>query len=493
MARSVNGFVGTFNTLENLIEKYSPSEHPGCSANIGVDGTYTKVWSNGTSWNYGAGFDAQGGIVGPNGVVLSGAELAGAKSSISVAGVSTLRASGASASGISGHGGLIASMGSPGYDGRTYQSILTAESSYVGVRVRVRNAEATAYTLDACAVAASATLTIAPTGSWVPVTWAGASSVSIPARIAANRPSETVSDLIPLRSVARTDGGLWAQPYCHVRAYNATGPKSGYIGSTAQPTRAGWGAATSLNRGRIFHATSGVGNFVASNQAGLGDDSGNFSAMAIELEFVYLAPAMTVGLWADSIGQGDGASIVHASYAFKACADLSTMTRPVTLRNHGWSNMTSQNFAERMSDDFAAGRVPNVSIFHGFTPNDGAPTQASIDGTLAQVMRMVDLCRRYRSVPVCMIGLPRSYTGSNETFRQAHLATLRSVLPTIGVTVLDGDGILAATPGGNAMSAADAADSIHPTDAGNDKLLNGANGYAGLRALLQPLANVFGS
>lgn len=50
MARQVNGFVGTFNSLTELNRKFPPAEHAGCSANFTINGTTVKYWSNGTNW-----------------------------------------------------------------------------------------------------------------------------------------------------------------------------------------------------------------------------------------------------------------------------------------------------------------------------------------------------------------------------------------------------------------------------------------------------------
>ena len=51
MARSVNGFLGSFDTIAALTAKYTPSEYVGCSANIGTAAPYTKAWSDGSTWN----------------------------------------------------------------------------------------------------------------------------------------------------------------------------------------------------------------------------------------------------------------------------------------------------------------------------------------------------------------------------------------------------------------------------------------------------------
>jgi hypothetical protein len=54
MARSISGFLGTFDSIATLLENYSPQDYVGCSANIGLEVPYRKVWCDGVEWN---GFD----------------------------------------------------------------------------------------------------------------------------------------------------------------------------------------------------------------------------------------------------------------------------------------------------------------------------------------------------------------------------------------------------------------------------------------------------
>lgn len=427
-----------------------------------------------------------------------------------VTGVRTFQAGGVSSilasaikeaySGSSASNGIIATMSSPGYDGKTYQSIRVAEAPYFAVRVIIRNAETTGYTLDGAAVSASSTpytsgttVNANPTGgAWAGVTWNGATSIAIPARLAANRPSITYSDWIYISSVARSDGGSYAQPYIYLRAYNATGPKSGLQGSTGNPNaggRSAWGVASAINRGRLHITSAASGDFVSTNQAGMTDDSGIFSSFIYEFECMHSVPAMPVMAIGDSIMQGDGASIVGAGYTFRACADLSTVTKPVICQNYGFSNMTTDNFVSRLQDALTAGMRPSVLVFALWSPNDGSPTQALIDRAWANGMRILTLCRQYGIVPVMVGPTPRGYSGANETFRQTLLTRFRAFVPANGpLCKLDADGILVSAAGGSAISVTFSSDSIHPNDAGNDALVAGLNGYTGLSEILADIA-----
>jgi len=50
MARNVNGFLGTYPTIAAVTAAFPPSEHVGCSANIGTATPYQKAWCDGISW-----------------------------------------------------------------------------------------------------------------------------------------------------------------------------------------------------------------------------------------------------------------------------------------------------------------------------------------------------------------------------------------------------------------------------------------------------------
>ena len=407
-------------------------------------------------------------------------------------------------SGGSASSGFLGVMTSPGYDARTYQSIRVAEAPYFAVRLITRNNESTEYTINSATVSASSTpytsgTTVNPQptgGTWVGVTWAGLASVVIPPRISVNRPSVTYSDWIYVSSVARSDGGVHAQPYLYLRAFNATGSKSGLVGSTTNPNvggRSSWGVSSALNRGRLHITSSSVGDFSSANQGGMGDDGGTFSSFVYEFECLHSVPSMSVLAIGDSIMQGDGASITGAGYSFRACADLSTVAQPVILQNHGWSNMTTDNFVDRLQDLMSSGCRPSVVVFALWSPNDGAPTQALIDRAWANGMRILTLCRQYGSIP-CMVGpTPRGYSGASEAYRQVLLSRFRAFNASSGAPMykLDADGILASVSGGNAIAAAFSSDSIHPNDAGNDALAAGLTGHIGLSAILTAVAESY--
>ena len=388
------------------------------------------------------------------------------------------------------HMGTISTMPSPAYDGRSYQLVQTLEGHVIGVRVVIRNNEPTSYTLDAFAVAPSATAvagTVAPTGAWVAVTFGGVSNPTIPARLGVNRPSITVSDVIYFSTVTRTDG--YDQPYIFLRGYNATGPKSGFVGTTAElGSRANWGSPTALNRGRIKWSASSVGNFVSSNQAGMSDDAGAFGSFCFEVQPIYSVPVLSIMGIGDSIISGDGASITGSGYGFRACADISTIARPVSWTNYGFSSMATANFVSRLTDAIAAGFRPSVLVVPSFSPNDGAPTQAVIDACKANLIQMLELCRANNITPIIVTPAPRSYAAPEEAFRQSLCAWVRGLH---GRIILDADKILAATPGGNAQAAALSNDQLHPNDAGNDALSLGLNGVPGLKTILENLAALY--
>jgi hypothetical protein len=487
-----SGTIGHFQSTTALQNLYPADMYAGRMATVEVvAGSAAHYYSNGISWQPNAmlATDSAGktvGIAGVDGQALLANAIREAYSGCATA------------------SGFLGTMTSPGYDGKTYQSIRVAEAPFYAVRLKIRNNESTSYTLNGAAVSASSTpystgTTVNPNptgGTWAAVTFNGSSSVVIPATLGTNRPSITYSDWIYISSVARADGTAYTQPYLYMRGYNATGPKSGLIGTTTNPNTGGrslLSVTSAINRGRLHITSAATGDFATTNQTGMTDDSGTFSSFVYEFECLHAVPSLPVLAIGDSIMQGDGASVVGTGYAFRACADVSTPAKPVILSNNGWSNMTTDNFVTRLQDLFTAGERPSVVIFPCWTPNDGAPTQALIDRAWANAMRILTLCRQYGAIPVMVGPTPRGYSGANETSRQQLVARFRA-FGTSGLNVLyklDADGILASTPGGNAIAASFSSDSIHPNDAGNDALNAGLNGYTGLGSILSNIATSY--
>lgn len=50
MTRSVNGFLGTYDTLAAITLARNPGDYAGCSANIGTAAPYDKAWCDGNMW-----------------------------------------------------------------------------------------------------------------------------------------------------------------------------------------------------------------------------------------------------------------------------------------------------------------------------------------------------------------------------------------------------------------------------------------------------------
>lgn len=355
-----------------------------------------------------------------------------------------------------------AGMTSPGYDGKTYQTIFTAETNFYAVRLILRNSLATSYLVDSAAVAVSDAYGINPsTGAagWVPITWAGVSSVTVPARIAEYRPSVIKSDWINIKSIARADGS--SLPTVYFRAFNTTGPKTGLLG-TSSHAEASWRTQSALNKNRFVIHDSATGDFVTANQQSMTTDSGNFGAFISEFEYLSDKNIISVMGCGDSITNGDGSTIKCLGWGHMGCYDLSTTDRPISWVNHGFSSQLSPTFLSRLIDAIDGGIKPDIVVYSPFSPNDGSATQAIIDAQLMNLYRAISVCDDNDIKMIVSTPCPRGYAATPEGFRQSLCQTIRTMASNrIFTALLDFDAVLASTPGGNSMGSL-TTDGLHP-------------------------------
>lgn len=386
--------------------------------------------------------------------------------------------------------GYVETGSSPGYDGRTFQIVHTVEAPIARARAIILCNEASGYTLNAVAVSESTTLPVGrnPTGgSWKSVTFGGSASVAIPARIAANQPSRTVSDWITVSSVAPTDGTTF--PYMFWRGYYATGPATLYKntsdfmatggGSLAASGAIIWpDAAQARTAKRIISTTSKVGDFVSSNQSGFTTLVTNFGALAMEFEYEYAQPVVTVTALGDSITQGDVASLFALSPIHYAVDGLSASGRPIVPCNQGFSSRDTSNNLLRLQDIINSGRKPNIIVYSAWSPNDtfivsGNAASLANWGVAIALMKSnlaaaIALCAANNIFLVISTATPYAFDTSHDALRVDYNNYLRG-LAGKNIAIVDYDAVLSdgATPAKMQTAYTDGTSgAIHPYDAG---------------------------
>jgi len=359
---------------------------------------------------------------------------------------------------------------SHGVDRNTHiQTVL--ESNFDAVQLILFNCQAATQTgiKAAFGVAATAGAFLAAQSytpdTWADVTWSGASSITQAAGTA-NRPAITLSDWIPLNSIARADGGVY--PLLHLRIFQ---PAANVNITKWSPSGAtDWMQESS--DGRIYRVMYRDSADYIANKAGFNSPVSAPRQVPLAIRYRARGTVRTLMLVGDSIGAGLGASNQLDGYVNKLRNTLSSGAAPVELCNLGWAGQSSANYSGRALDVLSAGIVPTWLLYHAYSPNDSAGplTDAQINAQKSQMVEVIAAAFSAGAAPVIANGMPTNTAsknwGSSDSLRVALNAAL-AAMP--GVTVAD-----ISTPVSGAVSSGQVqiasgmtTDNIHPSDAGH--------------------------
>lgn len=364
--------------------------------------------------------------------------------------------------------GQLQTAAAPTFNTHTWHETMSVDCEFDAVQLVIQNVESSSYTLGGAVVGVSSNITdnVTPTGGWVACTWP---SLTIPARIAANRPSITLSDIINLSSLAPTDGSY---PYLMVRTYCATG---GYSVTGANAAM----AQNAQYQGRYFVSyRDGTGDYATTNQAAFTKGTAQNLCHVTGVIFYSRGRVVSVLGVGDSITQGSGVTGESQNgWGPRACAAVSTAAMPVLWSNFGVASQTTAQYFARLETALSAGIRPQIVVYSPFSPNDGTPSQTTVNAQRAYLARFYALADEYRFIPVITTGCPNTAAAWNATadnFRKAFNAELLE-LRNQGRIVVDfasvlGDG---ATP--ERFIPAMTEDGTHP----------GGAGYAAMATLLE--------
>lgn len=170
-------------------------------------------------------------------------------------------------------------------------------------------------------------------GTWINVTFNGAASGSLAARIDANNASITYTDLIPLRSLVRADGG---RPILAVRIQYPDGAIVTCPGNDFY----GWRTFTTSGRPMRASSQGVLGIDTPANYTTTTSVDTNVCVPVVEYHTD--APGRQVMLLGDSTVEGSGASSARAWGAVqRAITEVSTQDKPIEYYNmalHGGGN-----------------------------------------------------------------------------------------------------------------------------------------------------------
>jgi hypothetical protein len=258
---------------------------------------------------------------------------------------------------------------SPGAD-YTCNVQMELMTGYLGIRIGIPNISANAVPNVKCAISAgtgfnasAAAIDVIPAGgSLINLTFGGAASVTLTPRVSTNVPSFTWSDLIPVKSLTRADGGIL--PTITVRAEYPSGSDV----SVPQNGSYNWRGTTSKRQMR------------SSTQAVLGvtTPSAYTSNVCVDLftmipavQYVTLNAGQQVLSTGDSIeeGYGQGAGQYCLGAVGRACLLLSTPTNPIEHFNAGQSGQAPLVYSQCISS-YTPQISPTAVIYSPYSIND---------------------------------------------------------------------------------------------------------------------------
>ena len=303
-------------------------------------------------------------------------------------------------------------------------------------------------------------------GTWTNATFAGAASTTLPLAAGTTDPTITVSDWIPVTSIARVDGGTTRLVY--VRAY--------IPGSNANVSLMGFGASTanwnSKADGYTWCPRYQIGDFVTT-PSGMTGSSDPISSPIAGIQYISKAGVLHYLAFGDSITNSAQTTIRGESFAFRATRDAG-----FTLGAFGADGQTTAQILARAQRIIPVLR-PTHAMYPIFTPNDGAPTATTTAAQFARALQFVDLCAQNGVVPILWTGLPKTTDITNATaswsIGQDDLRkALNNAFANIGIELMDMAAVMSDTTApGVASKWASASllyDGTHPNDAGQEAM-----------------------
>lgn len=245
--------------------------------------------------------------------------------------------------------------------------------------------------------------------TWTPVTWAGGANVTLPLAADAQNPNIVLSDWIPCKG----DSSKLISVRVYVPAAgNTTCPVTSVVAGIA----ATW--ATMANREWISRYQAGdfVTTPASMNTTTLQDVNAIVGIQYIARGVVYTV----MGIGDSGIGQGDSASPEGRGDSFwsKACKDLLAEGYPVEIANCGWAGQTTAQIFTR-AQTLLNSIKPQIVVYGLFSPNDGAPSDATDLAMRGRAARIRDIVKLAGAQLVGIPGIPRAASSSSSNWTQA--------------------------------------------------------------------------
>lgn len=351
--------------------------------------------------------------------------------------------------------------------GTTFQITTELQTDFDAIQIIFANAdEYFSYSAAAmsCAVLSSATDLNGASASWKTVT--NNSQARLHERISpgAGRIGYTLSDVIPIASVPRIDGGT--KPLLAVRAYMSPGLIPVVGNGTDSFTN--WATRTD---GRLWamrsQAIDGItvpANFTTTTNIS--------QSPIVGVRYLSRGRVVNVMVVGDSITDGRG-TYLGEGFGLPVVEQLNSSGLAFEYSNCGWSGQASSTYAARALDIIEQGIAPDILIFPSGSPNDADPlTQAKFDLGAFWRNRVISTCEEHGIIPILWTMLPCSSAvhdwNASDSLRRddnARAITMRDR----GIFVADTATALSAGLDGDGQTipkSGSLVDGIHPGDVG---------------------------
>lgn len=367
---------------------------------------------------------------------------------------------------------------------------------FYGVKLILANYGTTTNTVAAISVATSASSADqgkavnadGTAATWFPVSVGGVSSnIVLPAAPNVSRPSYTLSDMIPIQSVDRTDGGAGHLIYTRCLSQTAT-----WFSGVLRPLGGNGGAGGAALPNGVSDMNPGLGDWPIQSFYSTGDSvtSGNTNAITsyalanattfivVGAVFYSLEQCITLAGAGDSLWQGYLANGSWSGFGRQAAQQLNTAGIKTSYCDLGWSGQIGSKIRDRVKDFLALGIAPHVFGIACDSPNDfiytssGTSTDALNEAySVSPLLEAMNMATRAGSFVFTTTPLPWYSPEAYPAARYPTADILREYNP-IGVgSVLDAEEILCgsiptvASPG-SVPSAYQATDGHHYSAAG---------------------------
>ncbi|KQU44180.1 hypothetical protein ASG84_12715 [Rhodococcus sp. Leaf278] len=349
----------------------------------------------------------------------------------------------------------------------TFHVACELQAPYEAVQIIFANSKP-AYSDNAVSIKVTTLATAADlngsANTWTQVTKSGLLRMALPIAPATGRLSYALSDIIPLSSIPRTDGG--SKPLLAIRAYMGASGDLPVLGNGTDDLT-NW--ATKAGRRWVMRQMTGDG---VTDPSVFTSTTNVSQSPIIGVRYWSRGRVVNVMVIGDSLSDGRG-TYIGEGFGGLVADRLTSDALAVEYSNCGWSGQATSQFGERAIDVLFSDVKPDVLLFPNSSPNNESTlTDAGFAASDAMYQRVLAACARTGVTPVLWTMIPTDPSihawGAADSKRIA--ANTRALaLRDRGVLVADTSTPLSGpvVSGQVGLPAALAPDGIHPGDAGN--------------------------